>query len=81
MRALRVTVVVPCVCMCVCVCVYACVCVCVCMSVHSFLPPHAPRLRNIGTYVFTATRKNFYINIYIKKFRQLNRLGVRFACN
>ena len=32
--------------------------VCVCMSVRSFLPPHASRPRNIGTYVFTATRKN-----------------------
>ena len=44
MRAAKVTVVVP----------------CVCVSVRSFLPPRASRLRNIGTYVFTATRKNFY---------------------
>ena len=33
------------------------VCVCVCVSVRSFLPPCASRPRNIGTYVFTATRK------------------------
>ena len=42
MRAARVTVVVP----------------CVCVSVRSFLPPRASRPRNIGTYVFTTTRKN-----------------------
>ena len=47
-----------CVCLCVCVCVSVCVCVYVCVSVRSFLPPHASRPRNIGTYVFTATRKN-----------------------
>ena len=35
-----------------------CVCVCVYVSVLSFMPPHASRLRNIGTYGFTATRKN-----------------------
>ena len=34
-----------------------CVCLCECVSVHSFLPPRASRPR---TYVFTATRKNFY---------------------
>ena len=34
-----------------------CLCVCVCVSVRSFLPPRASRPRNIGTYVFTATRK------------------------
>ena len=34
--------------------------VCVCVSVRSFLPPRTSRPRNIGTYVFTATRKNFY---------------------
>ena len=45
-RASRVTVVVPCLCVCVCI--------------RSFLPPRASRPRNIGTYVFTATRKNFY---------------------
>ena len=33
-----------------------CGCVCVC-SVRSFLPPRASRPRNIGSYVFTATRK------------------------
>ena len=37
-----------------------CLCVCVCVSVRSFLPPRASRPRNIGTYVLTATRKNFY---------------------
>ena len=31
--------------------------VCVCVSVRSFLPPRASRPRNIGTYVFTATRR------------------------
>ena len=40
--AARVTVVVP---------------VCVSVSVLSFLPPHASRPRNIGTYGFTATWK------------------------
>ena len=54
MRAARFTVVVPCVCVCVCVCVY------VCVSVRSFLPPRASRSRNIGTYVFTGTRKKLY---------------------
>ena len=34
--------------------------VCVCESVHSFLPPRASRPRNIGTFGFIATRKNFY---------------------
>ena len=34
-------------------------CVCVCVSVRSFLPPRASRPRNVGTYVFTATRKLF----------------------
>ena len=44
-----------------------CVCVCVCVSVRSFLPPRASRPRNnIGTYVFTATRKTLlYIIIVI----------------
>ena len=40
--------------------VCVCVCMCVCVSVRSFLPPRASRPRNIGTYVFTATRKNVY---------------------
>ena len=31
--------------------------VCVCVSVRSFLPPRASTPRNIGTYVFTVTRK------------------------
>ena len=38
-----------------------CVCVCVCVSVRSFLPPRASISRNIGTYVFTATRKKTFI--------------------
>ena len=43
-----------------------CVCVCVCVSVRGFLPPRASRPRNIGTYVFTATRKTLlYIIIVI----------------
>ena len=33
------------------------VCVYVCVSVRSFLPPRASRLRNIGKSVFIATRK------------------------
>ena len=38
----------------------------VCVSVRSFLPPCASRPRNIGTYVFTATRKTLlYIIIVI----------------
>ena len=47
----RVTVVVPCVCMCVC-------------PLCSFLPPHASRLRNIGKYGFTVTRKKFYNSVF-----------------
>ena len=43
-----------------------CVCVCVFVSVRSFLPPRASRPRNIGMYVFTATRKTLlYIIIVI----------------
>ena len=48
-----------------------CVCVCVCVCVRSFLQPRASsyRPRNIGAYVFTATRKTLiYIYIYIKTF-------------
>ena len=33
----------------------------VCVSVRSFLPPHASTSRNIGTYVFTVTRKTLFI--------------------
>ena len=40
-------------------------CVCVCVSVRSFLPLRASISRNIGTYVFTATRKTLYIGIII----------------
>ena len=56
MRVARVTVVVPCVC--VCACVRACVRVCllVVFCHHAHLDPEI----YIGTYVFTATRKNFY---------------------
>ena len=36
--------------------------VCVC----GFLPPRASRPQNIGTYVFTATRKTFIIVIFAK---------------
>ena len=49
-----------CVWVCVCVCVGVCMCVYVCVSVRGFLPPCTSRHQNIGTYVFTATRKNFY---------------------
>ena len=53
---------------------------CVCVSVRSFLPPRASRPRNIGTYVFTATRKNFYNRDF-----SLNMLGseatASFACH
>ena len=35
-------------------------CMYVVVSVRSFLPPRASRPRNIGTYVFTLARKNFY---------------------
>ena len=34
--------------------------VCVCLFVYSFLPPRASTPRNIGAYVFTATRKTLY---------------------
>ena len=40
--------------------VVPCVCVYVCMSVRRFLPSRASKPRNIGTYVFTATRKKIY---------------------
>ena len=39
--------------------------VCVCVSVRSFLLPRASIYRNMGTYVFTATRKTLYIGILI----------------
>ena len=45
-------------------------CVCVCVSVRSFLPPRASISRNIGTYVFTATRKTLYIGIIIVIFAE-----------
>ena len=35
------------------------------MSVRSFLPPRASRPRNIGTYVFTATRKTILFIIIV----------------
>ena len=40
--------------------VVPCLCMYVCVAVRSFLPPRASRPRNIGTYVFTATRKKIY---------------------
>ena len=40
------------------------------MSVRSFLPPRASISRNIGTYVFTATRKSLYIGIIIVIFAE-----------
>ena len=43
---------------------------CVCVSVRSFLPPRASISRNIGTYVFTATRKTIYIGIIIVIFAE-----------
>ena len=45
--------------------VVLCVCVCVCVSVRSFLPPRASRPRNIGTYVFTVTRKTLLYIIIV----------------
>ena len=39
-------------------------CLCVCVSVRSFLPPRASRPRNIGTYVFTATRRTLLYTYY-----------------
>ena len=44
--------------------------VCVCVSVCSFLPSRASRPRNIGTYVFTETRKTLYIGIIIMSFAE-----------
>ena len=44
--------------------------VCVCVSLRSFLPPRASISRNIGTYVFTATRKTLYIGIIIVIFAE-----------
>ena len=41
------------------------------MSVRSFLPPHATKPRNIGTYVFTATRKT----ILFTRNRSLSNIG------
>ena len=42
----------------------------VCVSVRSFLPLRASISRNIGTYVFTATRKTLYIGIIIVIFAE-----------
>ena len=44
------------------------VCVCVCVSVRSFLPPRASRPRNIGMYVFTATRRTLLYTYYNRDF-------------
>ena len=43
---------------------------CVCVSVRSFLPLRASISRNIGMYVFTATRKTLYIGIIIVIFAE-----------
>ena len=40
------------------------------VSVRGFLPPRASRPRNIGTYVFTATRKTLLYNIIIVIFAE-----------
>ena len=40
---------------------------CVFVSLHSFLPPHKSRPQNIGTYGFTATRKNPYLFVVFAK--------------
>ena len=53
-----------------------CVCVCVCVSVRSFLPPRASRPRNIGTYVFTATRKKTFIIVIFAKNASFRSYGV-----
>ena len=50
-----------------CVRVCACVRACVCVSVRSFLPPRASRSRNIGTYVFVATRKKTFMIVIFAK--------------
>ena len=43
----------------------------VCVYVRSFLPPRASRSRNIGTYVFAATRKTLlYTRIIIVIFAE-----------
>ena len=44
-----------------------CVCMCVCVSVRSFLAPRTSKPRNIGTYVFTATRKKTFIVVIFTK--------------
>ena len=44
--------------------------VCVCLFIYSFLPPRASTPRNIGAYVFTATRKALYIAIRIVIFAE-----------
>ena len=41
--------------------------VCMCVFVRSFLPPRASRSRNIGTYVFTASRKKTFIIVIFAK--------------
>ena len=46
-----------------------------CVSVRSFLPPRASRPRNIGSYVFTATRKTLYIVIIIVIFAENGSFG------
>ena len=48
-------------------CARACVSVCVCVCSYSFLPPRASTPRNIGAYVFTATRKTLYMYSYYNR--------------
>ena len=65
MRAARVTEVVP--------------CVRAFVSVRSFLPPHVSRPRNIGTYVFTVTRKKTFIFVIFAK-NARSEATASFAC-
>ena len=52
---------------------------CVRVSVRSFLPPHASRSRNIGTYVFAAKRKKTFIIVIFAKMRR-SEATASFAC-
>ena len=54
----------------------------VCVSVRSFLHPRASRLRNIGTYVFTATRKTLvYIIIIFAENASFRSYGIICLCH
>ena len=59
-----------------CVCVRVRVRVRVCVSVRSFLPPRASRPRNIGVYMFTATRKKTFIVVVFAKNASFRNYGV-----